>query len=83
MVGRWFPLHENHAINVMALAIKFVEPIPAPLFRKALGIVGGQAERHGFLDRQQTNTAYEFKIERGIPLPPKQITSGGVLFQAC
>lgn len=36
MGASWRPIHENHAIDVMAAVLTFSEPVPALLFRKAL-----------------------------------------------
>jgi hypothetical protein len=38
MPGSWQPIHENHAIDVMAAVVTFAEPLPDRLLRKVLQV---------------------------------------------
>jgi hypothetical protein len=82
MTGQWLPLHENHAINVMALAITFAEPIPAPMFRKAFAAAEGAATAAGLLHRQPLMNGIQFSVVNGVMQPAQQAPSGGGIFSS-
>ncbi|MGV2130876.1 TIGR04255 family protein [Agrobacterium vitis] len=66
MAGKWLPLHENHAINVMALVIQFAEPITTPIYRKALAAADASTTKAGFASREQIPT-YQISLQPGVP----------------
>jgi uncharacterized protein (TIGR04255 family) len=58
MAGGWQPIHENHAIDVMAAVVTFGQPLPDRLLRKALQVSeevafeAGLKSRHSLLQHQ-------------------------------
>jgi hypothetical protein len=58
MAGSWEPIHENHAIDVMAAVATFGQPLPDRLLRKALQVSEevafevGLKSRHSLLQQQ-------------------------------
>lgn len=82
MASDWLPLHENHAINVMALVLTFAEPIPAPMFRKAFAAVEASAVDGGLAHRQPAMNSLQFSMQHGILQPVQQTTSGGTIFSS-
>jgi hypothetical protein len=51
MSGSWHPIHDNHAIDVMAAIVSFAEPIPDLVFKKALKISEDVAFSNGLRSR--------------------------------
>jgi hypothetical protein len=58
MSGGWQPIHENHAIDVMAAVVTFGQPLPDRLLRKVLqasetvAFEAGLKSRHSLLQQQ-------------------------------
>jgi uncharacterized protein (TIGR04255 family) len=58
MAGGWQPIHENHAIDVMAAVVTFGQPLPDRLLRRALQVSeevafeAGLKSRHSLLAQQ-------------------------------
>jgi hypothetical protein len=54
MSNSWYPIHDNHAIDVMAAVVAFAEPIPELIFKKILktsedvAFANGLRSRHLF-----------------------------------
>jgi hypothetical protein len=51
MAGSWQPVHENHAIDVMAVVVTFTEPLPDRVLRKALQVSEAAAFDAGLKSR--------------------------------
>ncbi len=82
MAGAWLPLHENHAINVMALVVTLAEPIPAPMFRKAFSRAEEAALKQGLTHRQPVMNMIQISVQQGIVQPVQQVASGGAIFSS-
>ena|ERR1700737_4317235 len=57
MSGSWHPIHDNHAIDVMAAVVNFAEPIPELIFKKALKVSEDVAFSKGLRSRHATQGA--------------------------
>jgi hypothetical protein len=77
MASSWKPLHENHAIDVMALALVFREPLPTPLLKRTLIEAEKQALAAG-LGSAQPNNTYEFKLGQSVT----PVAKAGTMFNA-
>ena len=66
MPGQWKPIHENHAIDVMAAVLTFSEPIPIRLLSRALKLSEDAAFAAGLRSRHSM-TGVQFTIgSRGV-----------------
>jgi hypothetical protein len=54
MAGIWHPIHDNHAIDVMAAVVNFAEPIPGLIFKKVLKASEDVAFSNGLRSRHST-----------------------------
>jgi hypothetical protein len=54
MPGSWYPIHDNHAIDVMAAVVNFAEPIPELIFKKVLKASEDVAFSNGLRSRHST-----------------------------
>jgi hypothetical protein len=57
----WRPIHDNHAIDVMAVAVAFAEVIPTILFKRIIRLADEAAVRAGLRGRQNA-TSLQFTI---------------------
>ncbi len=65
--AQWRPLHEDNAIDVMAVAISFAEPLPDLLFKKVLELTEPLAFAAGLRSRHLT---------KGVPIAVSAGTQG-------
>ena len=61
MPGQWKPIHENHAIDVMAAVLTFSEPIPIRLLSRVLKLSEDAAFAAGLRSRHSM-TGVQFMI---------------------
>jgi hypothetical protein len=57
----WRPIHDNHAIDVMAVAVVFAEVIPTILFKRIIRLAEEAAVRAGLRGRQNV-TSLQFTL---------------------
>jgi len=65
----WRPIHDNHAIDNMAVAVKFPQPIPVPLFKKALRCAETVASDQGLHNRHVLKQVQVEIGQDGQPMP--------------
>jgi hypothetical protein len=75
MSGSWHPIHDNHAIDVMAAIVNFAEPIPELIFKKALKASEDVAFSKGLRSRHSTTGQVLFTVAPDgshsfVPAPP-------------
>jgi hypothetical protein len=76
----WKPINHDHAIEVMAIAVTFFEPIGSVLFRRMTRELEGKTFRAGLTERQPIHG-----VEFSIGLTPaaesvKQVVTNGIMF---
>ena len=52
----WRPIHDNHAIEAMAVVVTFAQPLPDRLFKKMLDAAEAAAFAAGLMSRHSLNT---------------------------
>lgn len=79
MKTSWVPKNENHAIEVVAVFIRFSGPVPDLLFRRALRGVEDAAERLGLKNKAHAQQL-ALRIENGEVQSTKGPRANGVIF---
>ncbi len=73
-LGGWCPIHENHAIAVMAAVVTFAQPVPDLMLKKMLQSSEDTAFAAGLKSRHLTK-ALQFSIDQhGVS--PSEVVSG-------
>ena len=80
--GQWHPIHENHAIAVMAAAVTFAEPLTSVVYRKFLQAAEEAAFNAGLKSRHVTGNL-QFKVgSDGRPIPQRSDQNYGRIFNS-
>jgi hypothetical protein len=67
MTDTWHPIHDNHAIDVMAAVVNFAEPIPELLFKKILKASEDRAFAEGLRSRHSLQSTMMLTLSAGVP----------------
>src|SRR5262245_12456878 len=82
MAGVWQPIHENHAIDVMAAVVTFAQPLPDRLLKKVLQLSEGVAFEAGLKSRHSMQQM-AFVLTGSPPFPvPDTERIRGQMFNA-
>jgi uncharacterized protein (TIGR04255 family) len=83
VAGTWEPIHENHAIDVMAAVVTFGEPIPVLLLKRVLQIAEEAAFEAGLRSRHSLHqTQMTFGPDGALLSPPSPGAVQGQLFNS-
>lgn len=74
-VHAWRPIHDNHAIDVMAVVMTFAQPLPDLLFKKVLRASEDAAFAAGLNSRHTTN-AWQLSFDANGNPQPTQVGQG-------